>query len=110
MGAGSALCFSWCSSLLATGSGVVRITGVKHHCHGLHPRHCVQAALPCRVEPGGLELQLIIARNLDKRTPAESSLEPSSESEKQTIERKRHVFKQIFSPVVTETLTSANYG
>ena len=52
---------SWLRSLLPTGLGAVGVAGVTHHCHGLHSGHSVQAALPRRVKPGSLELQLIIA-------------------------------------------------
>ena len=72
---------SWGCSLLSTGFGVVWVAGLKHHCHRLHPGHRVKAALPSRVKPGGLELQLIIARNFNERAPAKCSLEASSKSE-----------------------------
>lgn len=95
---------SWRHSLLPTRSGVICITRVKHHRHGLHPGHSVQAALPSRVKPGSLELQLIIARNFNERTPAECSLEacPKSE-EKQATRRKSHIFKWKFPSASTES-------
>jgi hypothetical protein len=56
------------------------------------------------VEPGGLELQLIIARDLDERTPAKCSLEASSKSEK-ADHRKKKNFKWTFPSAATENLT-----
>lgn len=73
--------------LLAAGFGWVSIIGVKQHGHRLHPAHGVQAALSCGMKPGGLELQLIVAGDLDERTPAKCSLEACAESGKK--ERKR---------------------
>lgn len=105
-GAAAEAWISWSRSLLLTGFGVVCITGLKHHCHGLHPGHRVQAALPSGVKPGGLELQLIGARNFNERTPAKCSLEASSKSEeKQATERKSHVFKWKFPSIATESPT-----
>lgn len=58
------------------------------------------------MKPGGLELQLIIARNFDERTPAECSLEASSKSEeKQAMGRKSHVFKWKFPSTGAESPT-----
>lgn len=102
-GAAIGACVSWCRSLLLAGFGVDRVAGVKHHCHGLHSRHSVQAALPGWVEPGGLELQLIIARHFDERTPAKGSLEASSKSEKWATGRKSHAFKRKFLSTATES-------
>lgn len=93
---------SWCCSLLLAGFGADRVAGVKHHCHGLHPRHRVQAALPGGVEPGGLELQLIIARHFDERTPAKGSLEASSKPEKWITGRKL-CFQEEISFTATES-------
>lgn len=92
-GAAVEVWLSWRYSLLLTGFGVVHIIGVKHHCHGLHPGHSVQAALPSRVKPGGLELQLIIARNFDERTPAKCSFEASSKSGEAGHRKKRSCFQ-----------------
>lgn len=100
---------SWSCSLLPTGFGVVCITRLKHHRHGLHPGHRVQAALPSGVKPGGLELQLIIARNFNERTPAKRPLEASSKSEeKQVTERKNYVFKWKFLSIATESPIEGN--
>jgi hypothetical protein len=40
------------------------------------------------MKPGGLELQLIVAGDLDERTPAKCSLEACTKSEKQERKRK----------------------
>lgn len=56
MGATTEARISWSRSLLPAGFGVVCLTGLKLHCHGLHPGHRVQAALPSGEKPGGLEL------------------------------------------------------
>ena len=91
-------------ALSSTGFGVICITRVKHHRHGLHPGHSIQAALPSRVKPGSLELQLIIARNFNERTPAECSLEACSKSEeRQATRRKSHIFKWKFPSTSTES-------
>lgn len=62
------------------GVHAVSIVGVQHHGHaGVHPGHSVEAALPCGVEPGCLQLQLLVAGHLNEGAPAQSSLEASSE-------------------------------
>lgn len=62
------------------GVHAVSIASVEHHCHaGVHPGHSIEAALSGGVEPGCLQLQLVIAGHLNEGAPAEGSLEASSE-------------------------------
>lgn len=108
-GAATEAWISWSHSLLPTGFGVVCIAGLKHYCHGLHPGYRIQAAVPSRVKPDGLELQLIIVRKFNERAPAKRSLEASSKSEeKQATERKHHVFRWKFPLIATESPTYSN--
>lgn len=93
---------SWSCSPLPAGFGIVWVSGVKCHCHGLHPGDCVQAALPRGVKPGGLELQLIITRNFNERTPAKRSLEASSKSEEKQATGS-HVFRWKFPSIGTKS-------
>lgn len=107
-GAVSEAWVSWSCSLLPTGFGILGVAGIKHHCQGLHSGHSVQAALPGRVKSGGLELQLIIARHLDERTPAKCSLETSSKSkEKQDTGNKNHVSTGNFFQLPQKILPTA---
>ena len=52
---------------------------VHHHGVGVHAGQGVHAALPRRVQAGGLQLQLVVAGHLDERAPAECPLEPRPE-------------------------------
>lgn len=63
--------------------------------------------MPGGVEPGGLELQLIIARHFDERTPAKGSLEASSKPGKWATGRKSHVFKRKFLSLPQKALGKA---
>lgn len=78
---------------LPAGLGWVPVIGIKQHGHRLHPAHGVQTALPRGVKPGGLELQLVVGRHLDERTPAKCSLEACAEPERQ---ERKVVFKWAF--------------
>lgn len=51
---------------------------VNHHGGRIHSGQRVHAALTCRVEPRGAQLQLIVAGHLNERAPTECSLEARS--------------------------------
>lgn len=82
---------------------MVRVSGVRNHSHGLHPGDSVQAAVPSRVEPGGLELQLVIAGDFNEGTPAKCSLEASSKSEERWATGQSQVFRWKFPSTATES-------
>lgn len=52
---------------------------VNHHGGGVHSGQRVHAALTRRVEPRAAQLQLVVAGQLNERTPTERSLEARSE-------------------------------
>lgn len=70
---------------LPTGAaGAVLSQVVDDHHGGIHASQRVHAALASRVKSRGAQIQLVVARHLDERTPSERSLEASSEPAEET--------------------------